>query len=67
MASLDCYFYLDMEEPEDTRIMQTFCIECAEDMQLNGSFFWQGSARGYGEYKIECNKCKKTIHIPEEE
>ena len=67
MDSLDCYFYLDMQEPEDTRFMQTFCVECMHEMNFQEVFFWQGSIRGYGEYKVTCNKCQKLIHEQEEE
>lgn len=66
MASLDCYFYLDMAQPEETRKMQTFCINCMENLKLEEAYFWQGSVRGYGEYAINCNKCDVLIHNPEE-
>lgn len=66
MPSLDCYFYLDMDEPEDSRCMQCFCTECIDSMNFEGAYFWQGSIRGYGEYKISCRKCNKIIHDPEE-
>jgi hypothetical protein len=67
MDSLDCYFYLDINEPEDTRLMQTFCVDCMYVLNFKEAYFWQGSTRGYGEYKITCNKCNKLIHEPEEE
>ncbi len=67
MSSLDCYFYLDENVPEDIRIMQTFCVDCMEKLQYNEAFFWQGSMRGYGAYKITCQNCNTVIHEPEEE
>lgn len=66
MDSLDCYFYLDMNIPEENRFMQTFCVDCMRESTIQEALFWQGSMRGYGEYKIVCNKCKKLIHEPEE-
>ena len=36
-------------------------------LNFKEAYFWQGSTRGYGEYKITCNKCNKLIHEPEEE
>lgn len=66
MPSLDCYFYLDMNVSEDIRRMQCFCTECVESLNLEGAYFWQGSTRGFGEYKITCEKCQVVIHDPEE-
>lgn len=67
MPSLDCYFYLNIDVPEDDRFMETYCSECTSKLQLNEVFFWQGSIRGYGDYKIDCKNCKISIHDPEEE
>lgn len=61
--SLDAYFYMDMNQAEEERFMQVFCVECFESAGMEGGMFWQGSARGYGEYPIQCSKCKKNIHV----
>lgn len=61
--SLDAYFYLDMNQPEQERFMQVFCVECFESSGLENGMFWQGSTRGYGEYEIKCRKCNKYIHM----
>ena len=65
--SLDAYFYMDMNQPEDTRRMEVFCVECFEKSGLEGGMFWQGSIRGYGEYEVACGKCSQKIHVVENE
>jgi len=66
MPSLNCYFHMNMEEPEETRFVQSFCEACAQASDLKDAYFWQGSIRGYGQYKISCTKCNIQIYNPEE-
>lgn len=43
--------------------MSPNCVECCKGNE-NNKFFWQGSKRGYGEYKVICDTCKKIIYDP---
>jgi|APGre2960657404_1045060.scaffolds.fasta_scaffold17943_4 hypothetical protein len=66
MPSQDCYFFMNMEEPEEERKMHAFCVSCIKKRQHESALFWQGSLRGYGKYKIICKDCNLTIHEVEE-
>jgi hypothetical protein len=60
--SKSCYFFEDTSSPPDERGMLAICEECCkkEDSSFNG-WFWD-SKKGYGDYNLECHKCKTVIH-----
>jgi hypothetical protein len=65
--SLDAYFYMDMDLPEDDRNMECYCIPCFVELKKENGMFWQGSIKGYGAYAIKCHSCSKDIHVVEDD
>lgn len=60
--SEDCYFFIDLEEPEDERKISVLCLTCREEKLPDTGWFWQGSKRGYGPFNYKCCHCDKIIH-----
>jgi hypothetical protein len=67
MDKKDCIFYIDKEEPAETRKIHVRCIKCAEDEPKDGMWFWYGSKKGYGPFLFQCERCEIIIHKPEEQ
>jgi len=61
--SLDSYFYMNMEIPEENRVMECYCVDCFEKLKLENGMFWEGSTRGYGDFDFKCLKCGLSIHL----
>jgi hypothetical protein len=55
----DCFFEIITDNGK--KRMSAKCVPCCKDNQDN-KFFWQGSKRGYGQYDIVCENCKKIIY-----
>ena len=57
----DCYF--EVIDDDGKQRMSAKCIDCCKGKEEN-KFFWQGSRRGCGQYKVVCESCKKVIYDP---
>jgi hypothetical protein len=63
--SIDSFFYMDMELPEEDRNMECYCVDCFVGLGKENGMFWEGSIKGYGPYYIKCKNCSKNIHVVE--
>ena len=57
----DCFF--EIINDNGKMRMSAKCVDCCKE-NTNDKFFWQGSKRGYGKYKVVCEKCNKLIYDP---
>jgi hypothetical protein len=64
--SLDAFFYMDMNLPEEERNMECYCVNCFESLGKEDGMFWEGSIKGYGPYSIKCKNCSKDIYMVED-
>jgi|LakMenEpi03Aug12_release.lakeMendotaPanAssembly.Ray.scaffolds.fasta_scaffold17139_9 hypothetical protein len=62
MNDLDCYLFIDMEVPEEDRVISAMCIECHDDKMPDTGAFYNGSKQGYSNYDWKCCLCGKLIH-----
>lgn len=58
----DCYFFMDMRQPEDIRSMACLCIKCHDEKHPNLGWSWAGTIRGYGPFLYKCSECDKIIY-----
>lgn len=66
--SLDCYFFVDMDEdiPEEQRCIDVLCIECQEKHYPNTGWFHPGAELGYAEgAEWKCKVCGKILNYVE--
>ncbi len=62
MANEDCYFFVDIEQPEAERCMSVLCVECHDQHLPDTGWFHEGSKEGYGPFDYQCCKCGKYLH-----
>jgi hypothetical protein len=60
--SEDCYFFIDIEVPEDEQHMEVLCIGCHDEHHPELGWFWKGSEFGYGPWEYICCKCKRNVN-----
>lgn len=62
MGNEDCYFFLDIEVPEDERHMEVLCVKCRNEKHPDTGWFWEGSKLGYGPWNYNCCNCKRKVN-----
>lgn len=62
MADPDCYFFVDVEQPEENRCMSVLCVKCHDDDFPDLGWFYRGSVEGFGPFTYECCKCGDIIY-----
>lgn len=55
----DCFYIVEILE--DEQYIRAICTECRELHYPQNGWFWEGSKRGYGQWNVTCNHCKKQI------
>lgn len=63
----DCFFFIDLAQPEETRCMSILCVECRSKHMPTTGWFYQGTKDGYGDYDYQCCICQKYVHKHTEE
>lgn len=58
----DCYFFVDLNIPEEKRTMSILCIECHDKDMPDVGWFYEGSKEGYGPFEFKCCLCGEIIH-----
>lgn len=62
MTEMDCYFFVDLEVPEEDRTISSMHIGCRNEKRPNEGWFYQGSVEGYGPFDYRCKVCNGLIH-----
>lgn len=61
--SEDCYFFIDVELPEEKQHPEALCVECHnKDYPPEFGWLWKGSEFGYGPWELLCCICKKKLN-----
>lgn len=66
MGYPDCYFFVDIEVPEEERSMSIMCIKCHDETKPDTGWYYKGSVEGYGPFVYKCDICGEVIYSPEE-
>jgi hypothetical protein len=54
----DCYWFV--KEDNQNSYIVACCVACGQ--RYNLGWFWEGTTKGYGDYDLSCELCKKSIY-----
>jgi hypothetical protein len=65
MAHAECFFFIDLNVPEEERSVESLCMECHEEHLPDTGWYWnddENGGMGFGPWKYHCKLCQKLIH-----